>query len=60
MLLKVKAVIDGQEHYFETGLFGSYNIDNVRAAMAAGLLFGVPEDEIIMPFHPTGPTTGRR
>lgn len=47
MLLKVRAVIDGHEHYFETGLFGSYNIDNVKAAMAIGLLFGVPVPEII-------------
>lgn len=59
MLLKVKAVIDGQEHYFETGLFGSYNIDNVRAAMAAGLLFGVPEDEIIDAISSYRPSNNR-
>ena len=47
MLLRVDAVIDGLAHSFDTGLFGSYNIDNVRAAMATGLLFGVPVDDII-------------
>lgn len=47
MLLRVNAVIDGSAHRFETGLFGSYNIDNVRAAMAAGLLFEVPVSAII-------------
>ena len=47
MLLEVKAVIDGREHCFKTELFGSYNLDNVRAAMATGLLFGIPEGEII-------------
>lgn len=45
--LVVNAEIDGEAHRFETGLFGSYNIDNVRAAMAAGLLFDVPVTGII-------------
>jgi UDP-N-acetylmuramoyl-tripeptide--D-alanyl-D-alanine ligase len=47
MLLSVIAVIDGVTHRFETGLFGSYNIDNVRAAMATGLVFNVPVSAII-------------
>jgi UDP-N-acetylmuramoyl-tripeptide--D-alanyl-D-alanine ligase len=47
MLLRVTASIDGELHRFETGLFGSYNIDNVKAAMATGLLFEVPADRII-------------
>lgn len=47
MLLSVIAVIDGANYQFETGLFGSYNIDNVRAAMATGLVFSVPVIEII-------------
>lgn len=46
MLLRVEATIDGREYRFDTGLFGSYNLDNVRAAMAAGLLFDIPADEI--------------
>ncbi|MCU0457855.1 MAG: UDP-N-acetylmuramoyl-tripeptide--D-alanyl-D-alanine ligase [Bacteroidales bacterium] len=47
MVLRVSATIDGVVHRFETGLFGRYNIDNVRAAMAAGLLFDVPVSGII-------------
>ena len=47
MLLSVNAAIDGTVHRFQTGLFGSYNIDNVRAAMATGLLFEVPVNAII-------------
>jgi len=47
MLLSVEAIIDGKEFRFDTGLFGSYNLDNVRAAMAAGLLFDVPAEEIV-------------
>jgi UDP-N-acetylmuramoyl-tripeptide--D-alanyl-D-alanine ligase len=37
----------GHHYAFTTYLFGSYNIDNVRAAMAAGIFFDVPVDEII-------------
>lgn len=47
MLLRVDAVIDGMTHSFDTGLFGSYNIDNVRAAIATGLLFEVPVASVI-------------
>lgn len=47
MMLRVEAIIDGTEYRFDTGLFGSYNLDNVRAAMAAGLLFDVPAGEIV-------------
>jgi len=47
LFLEVNATIDNSSYTFTTGLFGSYNIDNVRAAMAAGLLFEVAEDDII-------------
>ncbi|NLE34705.1 MAG: UDP-N-acetylmuramoyl-tripeptide--D-alanyl-D-alanine ligase [Bacteroidales bacterium] len=47
MLLRVRAEIDGVTYKFSTGLFGTYNIDNVRSAMAAGLYFGVTEEDII-------------
>ncbi len=47
MMMKVKALIDGSEYAFDTALFGNYNIDNVRAAMAAGLLFDIPAGEIV-------------
>ena len=47
MLLNVSAVVDGATFRFDTGLFGSYNIDNVRAAMTTGLVFDVPVNAII-------------
>lgn len=59
MFLSVRAEIDGIVHSFETGLFGSYNIDNVRAAMAAGLLFDVPVKEIINAVSAYRPSNNR-
>ncbi|MFZ2286009.1 MAG: UDP-N-acetylmuramoyl-tripeptide--D-alanyl-D-alanine ligase [Bacteroidales bacterium] len=47
LLLNVNAMLDGREFSFATGLYGSYNIDNIRAAIATGLLFDVPVSEII-------------
>jgi UDP-N-acetylmuramoyl-tripeptide--D-alanyl-D-alanine ligase len=47
LFLEVNATIDDRRYSFATSLFGSYNIDNVRAAMATGLLFDVAEDDII-------------
>jgi UDP-N-acetylmuramoyl-tripeptide--D-alanyl-D-alanine ligase len=47
ILLNVEAELDGKEYSFATGLYGSYNLDNIRAAMAAGLLFDVSVSEII-------------
>ncbi len=46
LYLNVNAVIDGREHTFATSLFGAHNLDNVRAAMATGLLFDVPVGDI--------------
>jgi UDP-N-acetylmuramoyl-tripeptide--D-alanyl-D-alanine ligase len=47
MHLTVSAVVEGHEYIFNTGLFGSYNMDNIRAAMATGLFFDVSVAEII-------------
>lgn len=46
LYLNVSAVVDGNEHAFATSLFGAHNLDNVRAAMATGLLFDVPAGDI--------------
>jgi len=46
MFLAVKAVYEKHDYVFSTNLFGSYNIDNVWAAIATGLCFGVPVSEI--------------
>lgn len=37
----------GHHYAFTTHLFGSYNLDNVRAAMAVGIFFEVPMEDII-------------
>jgi UDP-N-acetylmuramoyl-tripeptide--D-alanyl-D-alanine ligase len=47
MFLAVNAVYERRRYSFTTNLFGSYNINNVRAAFATGLCFGVPVTDII-------------
>jgi len=45
--LNVEVDYAGHRYAFTTHLFGAYNLDNVRAAMAVGIFFEVPIDEII-------------
>jgi len=45
--LNVEVDYSGHRYAFTTHLFGSYNLDNVRAAMAVGIFFEVPVDDII-------------
>ncbi|HUW93516.1 MAG TPA: UDP-N-acetylmuramoyl-tripeptide--D-alanyl-D-alanine ligase [Bacteroidales bacterium] len=45
--LNVIADFEGHHYAFTTHLFGSYNLDNVRAAMAVGVFFEVPVEDII-------------
>ncbi len=59
MHLSVRAVVDGHEYLFKTGLFGSYNMDNIRAAMATGLLFDVPIGDIIDAVSEYSPANNR-
>jgi UDP-N-acetylmuramoyl-tripeptide--D-alanyl-D-alanine ligase len=59
LFLEVNATIDHRSYTFATGLFGSYNIDNVRAAMAAGLLFEVEEDDIVDAISSFRPSNNR-
>jgi UDP-N-acetylmuramoyl-tripeptide--D-alanyl-D-alanine ligase len=46
MFLAVKVSYEKHDYVFNTNLFGSYNIDNVTAAIATGLCFGVTVSEI--------------
>ncbi len=57
--MRVRALIDGREYHFPTSLFGSYNIDNVRAAMATGLLFDVAAEEIVAAISSYQPENNR-
>lgn len=59
MFLAVKAVYEKHDYVFTTNLFGSYNIDNVRAAIATGLYFGVPVSEIITAISSYKPVNNR-
>ena len=45
--LNVTCAFGGHHYAFTTHLFGTYNLDNVRAAMALGIFFEVPADDII-------------
>ncbi len=47
LYLRVKADYEGRHYNFTTNLFGSYNTDNVRAAMAVGVFMEVPFSDII-------------
>ena len=45
--LTIETVINGEEHTIKTNLFGKHNLENVTAAVATGLLYGVPESSIV-------------
>lgn len=45
--LTIETVINGEDHTIRTNLFGKQNLENVTAAVATGLLYGVPEDAIV-------------
>ncbi|RRD00826.1 UDP-N-acetylmuramoyl-tripeptide--D-alanyl-D-alanine ligase [Prevotella sp. OH937_COT-195] len=49
----------GGEHEVTTNMIGSYNIDNMLAAIAVGLYFGVPEDKICHALADYVPTNNR-
>jgi UDP-N-acetylmuramoyl-tripeptide--D-alanyl-D-alanine ligase len=59
MYLSVRASYEGKSYVFSTNLFGAYNIDNVKAAMAAGLLFGVPFSSILSAISSYWPANNR-
>ncbi len=59
MFLTAKAVYEKHDYVFSTNLFGSYNIDNVRAAIATGLYFGVEVSEIISAISSYKPVNNR-
>lgn len=59
MFLTVKAVYEKHDYVFNTNLFGSYNIDNVKAAIATGIYFGVPVSEITAAISSYKPVNNR-
>ena len=46
MNLAVRVKYQHKTHEIQTGLFGAYNLENIRAAIATGLFLGVDMEEI--------------
>ena len=59
LLRLVWATADAQEHEVQTNLIGDYNLDNVLAAICAGLCFEVPATDINEALATYQPTLGR-
>ena len=55
LLLRLRAVYQNKSFEIYTNLFGNYNYENVKGAIATGLFFDVPMDEIVAAigeYHP--------
>lgn len=59
LCISALADFEGRHYSFTTNLFGSYNIDNIRAAMAVGLFFGAPVEKIIEAISSYKPSNNR-
>ena len=59
LFLKLKATYGDNEYTINTNLFGLYNIENIKAAMATGLLFDVPMEKIISAIEEYNPENNR-
>jgi len=57
--MNLEAEFEGNHYAFSTSLFGSYNIENVRAAMAVGLFFGITMDKVIEAVSAYKPSNNR-
>ena len=55
LLLNLRVTYQHKSYEVKTNLFGSYNYENVKAAIATGLFFDVPMDDIVAAigeYHP--------
>ena len=55
LFLKVRAVYQNKSYEINTNLFGNYNYENVKGAIATGLFFEVPMEDIVTAigeYHP--------
>ena len=59
IFLKIKAVYKNREYIINTNLFGAYNIENIKAAIATGLFFNIPPEEIISAIREYNPENNR-
>lgn len=59
MTLKVKATYHHQTYIINTNLFGSYNLENVKAAIATGLFFEIDMNDIVDAIQDYQPANNR-
>jgi UDP-N-acetylmuramoyl-tripeptide--D-alanyl-D-alanine ligase len=59
LFLKIKAAYKNKEYIINTNLFGSHNIENIKAAVAAGLVFNISIEEIISAVEEYRPENNR-
>ena len=59
LFLKAKAVYKNREYIISTNLFGCHNIENIKAAVAVGLFFNIPIEEIISAIEEYKPDNNR-
>jgi UDP-N-acetylmuramoyl-tripeptide--D-alanyl-D-alanine ligase len=59
MNISVKAVYHHHSYEINTNLFGSYNIENLKAAIATGLFFEVEMDDIVAAVENYQPANNR-
>ena len=59
LTLKISITYLHQTHIINTNLFGSYNLENIRAAVASGLFLGVEMKDIIEAIEQYTPANNR-
>lgn len=59
LFLSGKVTFEGIEYPFRTNLFGEHNYQNIRAAMAIGLFYGVPVTDVISAIESYKPANNR-
>ena len=59
IFLKLKTVYNNKEYIINTNLFGFYNVENIKAAIATGLFFNIPMEEIVSAVEEYNPENNR-
>ena len=59
LFLKIKAVYENREYIMNTNLFGYHNIENIKTAIVAGLVFDIPMEEIVSAVEEYKPENNR-
>ncbi|MFO7575578.1 MAG: UDP-N-acetylmuramoyl-tripeptide--D-alanyl-D-alanine ligase [Bacteroidales bacterium] len=59
LYLSGSITFEGVDYQFRTNLFGAHNHQNIRAAMAIGLFFGVPVEDVVSAIETYTPSNNR-